>query len=163
MPMPTTVVDKLTAMGVTLEQARGWVFDHLDNPGMIAITAHHNGITIDMLAQIVGHGASGLDVSNFFRGHGIGHNADGEIELEEDDQDEGGEGQAHGQSGEPHGQSDEPHGGASGVSQLVHEYLDAMHEAMDVAGHPPEGGMSVIVHQYIEPMVELIGSQPEVP
>jgi hypothetical protein len=66
----TTSEFLFATFGVTIEQARGFLFDHLDNPGLIYSTAIQYDVTNVMLSEIVG-GVSAAQVSAFFDSRGF--------------------------------------------------------------------------------------------
>lgn len=72
MPVPSSVSDRLAELGLTPHEARVFVLTHLDHPGMLAGRAFEYGITLEMLAEIVGGSVTGLEVAQFFAAHDIG-------------------------------------------------------------------------------------------
>lgn len=61
----------MAQFGVSIAEAREFVLSNLDHPGMLAGMAFQHGITLDILAQIVGGGLTGLEIAQFFAAHDI--------------------------------------------------------------------------------------------
>lgn len=61
----------LGELGITVPQAREFIFAHLGDPATIFNAAYQYGLTNDMLAEIVGGGVGPGDVRNWFAGQGI--------------------------------------------------------------------------------------------
>jgi len=61
----------LAQFGVTLQQARDFVFSNVNNPGTIYAVSKQFGVTNEMLAEIVGGGFTAQQVSNFFTERGF--------------------------------------------------------------------------------------------
>jgi len=68
----STAADKLAELGITSPQAREFVLSNLDHPGTIAGMAFSHGITLEMLAEIVGGDVTGLQIADHFAQRDIG-------------------------------------------------------------------------------------------
>lgn len=64
----------LAQFGVTVAQAREFILSNVNNPGTIFSVADQFGVTTDMLAEIVGGGFTGDDVSAWFSARGFDAN-----------------------------------------------------------------------------------------
>lgn len=65
-----SAADHLAGYGVTLDQAREFLFAHLGDPAFILSIAAAYGVTNEMLGEIAG-GYSAAQVQAFFSGHGL--------------------------------------------------------------------------------------------
>lgn len=61
----------LAQYGVTLDQARAFIYDNIGSPGIIFSTCQAYGVTNDMLAEIVGGGVTVADVQGFWASQGF--------------------------------------------------------------------------------------------
>jgi hypothetical protein len=59
----------LANYGITVQQAYDWIFDHIDDPGLIFQTAEGYGITTSMFSEIVGYPVS--TINNYFESRGF--------------------------------------------------------------------------------------------
>ncbi len=66
-----SAVTHLSQFGVSVLQAREFIFANLESPISIFNAAYQYGLTNDMLAEIVGGGVGAGDVRNWFAGQGI--------------------------------------------------------------------------------------------
>jgi hypothetical protein len=64
----------LNAHGVTIDQARSFIMDNMNNVDNIFNVSREYGVTCSMLAEIYGNGATFSDVLNFFGNHGLESN-----------------------------------------------------------------------------------------
>ncbi|MBI5278566.1 MAG: hypothetical protein HY854_19165 [Burkholderiales bacterium] len=66
-----TAAEHLATYGVTVDQAREFIFANLGNLPLILQVADTYGVTNAMLAEIVGGGVTAPDVVNYFYLHGL--------------------------------------------------------------------------------------------
>lgn len=80
----------LAQFGVTIAQAREFIFSNVENPGTIYAVSKQFGVTNEMLAEIVGGGFTAQQVSNFFTERGFDGPALGGLPSSGDDSSGGG-------------------------------------------------------------------------
>lgn len=81
-----TTESHLASLGVTMQEARDFIFANVKNPGLIFSIAYANDVTTAMLSEITGYSTS--DISAYFASYGVDatdlDSVDGDIDLPDD-------------------------------------------------------------------------------
>ncbi|HSH89257.1 MAG TPA: hypothetical protein VK996_04690 [Ramlibacter sp.] len=149
--MSPTAAEHLAALGVTVEQARGYVMAHAghDLEGILEV-AHSHGITNSMLAEIVGGDITGLEVAQYFAAHGLDSG-----KLDHPEQPEHPE---HPETPVGPGEH-EPGGNADLVAGFVNQMHNLFDRPVDMPQEPHTVATEVLL--IVHTMVELIGQAPD--
>jgi hypothetical protein len=146
----------LANLGISMEQARGYVLAHAQDLSGILEQAVQHGITHEMLADIVGGGLTGLDIANHFAAHGIDSSRLGHPEHPEHPE--------HPQPPDhpvPPEHPDESAGHPSETSVIVAGYVAQLHDLVTPLPQEPHARAEDVL-EIVHAMVEIIGQPHEV-